>query len=207
MNDLNTAFKTYTYTENGIHEFVYNDPNKPALIILYNGNAPSNTSEFYLDIIPEYEGYLVTDGVDDKIQSSNFPMGKDFTVVGEWKLLPVSSYSYAGIVKSNNLYVYNNASIGISIYVCSSSVGNNMEGLKSLKAICSDGRVYDDNWVEYKLRNVGDTVGAKSTLVIGANRNNFTQIAFKNLGIYNNQILSKDDRIKAYNYLQTLKAK
>lgn len=37
--------------------------------------------------------------------------------------------------------------------------------------------------------------------------NNYTQIAFKNLGIYNNQILSKDDCIKAYNYLQTLKAK
>lgn len=155
----------------------------------------------------EYAGYLVTDGVDDKIASSAFEMGKDFTVVGEWKLLPVSSYNYAGIVKSNSLYVYNNASIGISIYVCSSSVGNNMKGLKSLKAICSDGRVYDDNWVEYKLRNVGDTVGVKSTLGIGANRNNFTQIAFKNLGIYNNQILSKDDCIKAYNYLQTLKAK
>lgn len=155
----------------------------------------------------QYAGYLVTDGVDDKIVSSAFEMGEDFTVVGEWKLLPVSSYNYAGIVKSNNLYVYNNASIGISIYVCSSSVGNNMEGLKSLKAICSDGRVYDDNWVEYKLRDVGDTVGVKSTLGIGANRNNYTQIAFKNLGIYNNQILSKDDCIKAYNYLQTLKAK
>lgn len=62
MNDLNTVLKTYTYTENGIHEFVYNDPNKPARIILYNGNTPSNISEFYLDIIPEYEGYLVTDG-------------------------------------------------------------------------------------------------------------------------------------------------
>ena len=155
----------------------------------------------------EYAGYLVTDGVDDKIDSSAFEMGKDFMIVGEWKLLPVSNYNYAGIVKNNNLYVYNNASIGISIYVCSSSVSNNMEGLKSLKAICSDGRVYDDNWVEYKLRNVGDTVGAKSTLDIGANKNNFTQMAFKNLGIYNNQILSKDDCIKAYNYLQTLKAK
>lgn len=62
MNDLNTVLKTYTYTENGIHEFVYNDPNKPARIILYNGNTISNISEFYLDIIPEYEGYLVTDG-------------------------------------------------------------------------------------------------------------------------------------------------
>lgn len=154
----------------------------------------------------EYAGYLVTDGVDDKIQSSNFPMGKDFTVVGEWKLLSVSNYNYAGIVKSNNLYVYN-SSTGINIYVCSSSAGNKMEGLKSLKAICSDGRVYDDNWVEYKLKNVGDNIGTNSTLDIGTNKNNFTKIAFKNLEIYNNKILSKEDCIKAYNYLQTLKAK
>ena len=153
----------------------------------------------------EYAGYLVTDGVDDKIQSSNFPMGKDFTVVGEWKLLSVSNYNYAGIVKSNNLYVYN-SSTGINIYVCSSSAGNKMEGLKSLKAICSDGRVYDDNWVEYKLKNVGDNIGANSTLDIGTNKNNFTKIAFKNLEIYNNKILSKEDCIKAYNYLQTLKS-
>lgn len=32
-------------------------------------------------------------------------------------------------------------------------------------------------------------------------------LSFKNLGIYDNHILSKDDCIKAYNYLQTLKAK
>ena len=31
----------------------------------------------------EYAGYLVTDGVDDKIDSSAFKMGEDFTVVGE----------------------------------------------------------------------------------------------------------------------------
>lgn len=153
----------------------------------------------------EYAGYLVTDGVDDKIASSAFEMGKDFTVVGEWELLPVSNYNYAGIVKSNNLYVYN-SSTGIQIYVCSSSAGNKMEGLKSLKAICSDGRVYDDNWVEYKLKNVGDNIGFNTTLDIGTNKNNFTKIAFKNLEIYNNKILSKDDCIKAYNYLQTLKA-
>lgn len=154
----------------------------------------------------EYAGYLVTDGVDDKIDSSVFKMGEDFTVVGEWKLLPVSNYSYAGIIKTNNLYVYNNASIGISIYVCSSGVRNDMEGLKSLKAICSDGRVYGEDWTEYKL-SIGRTKGAQSSLYLGYNGTAYTQMAFKNLGIYNNQILSKDDCIKAYNYLQTLKAK
>ena len=154
----------------------------------------------------EHAGYLVTDGVDDKIASSNFEMGKDFTVVGEWKLLPVSSYSYAGIIKSNNLYVYNNASTGITVYICASGVRNDMEGLKSLKAICSDGRVYGEDWTEYKL-NVGSYTGLLYRLFLGYNDTKYTQIAFKNLGIYNNQILSKDDCIKAYNYLQTLKAK
>ena len=154
----------------------------------------------------ECAGYLVTDGVDDKIDSSAFKMGEDFTVVGEWKLLPVSNYSYAGIIKTNNLYVYNNASIGISIYVCSSDVRNDMEGLKSLKAICSDGRVYGEDWTEYKL-SIGRTKGAQSSLYLGYNSKAYTKMIFKNLGIYNNQILSKDDCIKAYNYLQTLKAK
>lgn len=171
--------------------------------IWYNS---SQEVDVLVEQIPEYEGYLVTDGADDKIDSSAFKMGEDFTVVGEWKLLPVSNYSYAGIIKTNNLYVYNNASIGISIYVCSSGVRNDMEGLKSLKAICSDGRVYGEDWTEYKL-SIGRTKGAQSSLYLGYNGTAYTQMAFKNLGIYNNQILSKDDCIKAYNYLQTLKAK
>lgn len=87
----------------------------------------------------EYAGYLVTDGVDDGVTSSNFPMGKDFTIVGEWRLISVSSYNYAGIVKSNNLYVYNNASTGLNIYVCPSTTSNYIHGVKSLKAIRSDG--------------------------------------------------------------------
>ena len=35
----------------------------------------------------EYAGYLVTDGVDDKIISSIFKMGNDWTVIGDWKLI------------------------------------------------------------------------------------------------------------------------
>lgn len=47
----------------------------------------------------------------------------------------------------------------------------------------------------------------KDYLFLGFYSSNFTKIALKNLGIYNDQLLSKDDCIKAYNYLQTLKAK
>ena len=196
----------YEISEDGIYTL-------PSFLFIANGNwygftlnKVQESCDITIEQIPEYEGYLVTDGVDDKIDSSAFKMGEDFTVVGEWKLLPVSNYSYAGIIKTNNLYVYNNASIGISIYVCSSGVRNDMEGLKSLKAICSDGRVYGEDWTEYKL-SIGRTKGAQSSLYLGYNSKAYTKMIFKNLGIYNNQILSKEDCIKAYNYLQTLKSK
>lgn len=203
MNDLNTVLKTYTYTENGIHEFVYNDPNKPARIILYNGNTISNISEFYLDIIPEYEGYLVTDGVDDKIVSSVFGMGKDFTIVRDWKFID-NKKSGTGLVKASSFYIYNTM-IGLDLYINSGSVTNSLDGIKSINAACSDGRAYDRNWNEI-LANTGNVVGSGGMLEVSSSGGRFDRIAFKNLAIYP-RILSKDDCIKAYNYLQTLKSK
>lgn len=152
----------------------------------------------------EYAGYLVTDGVDDKVQSSSFTMNEDWTIVGDWELLSNVQIN-CGIVKAQNVYLYNIAN-GLLI-----SINNPRSlqsfGTKSLHAICSDGRLYDRNWVEYEYTVDQNFEIVKSSLNIGFNLNNYTQIAFKNLGIYNNQILSKDDCIKAYNYLQTLKAK
>lgn len=205
MNDLNTALKTYTYTENGIHEFVYNDPNKPARIILYNGNTPSNVSEFYLDIIPEYEGYLVTDGVDDRVQDSSFKLNKDWTLVGEWVFLNQKATN-AGITKPFSFVVYNRTT-GLSLFINTGTSGITIENVKSIKAICSDGRIYFDDWSEMLISKDQDITSSTSVLSIGFNGTAYTQIAFKNLGIYNDQLLSKDDCIKAYNYLQTLKAK
>ena len=152
----------------------------------------------------EYAGYLVTDGVDDKVQSSSFTMNEDWTIVGDWELLSNVQIN-CGIVKAQNVYLYNIAN-GLLI-----SINNPRSlqsfGTKSLHAICSDGRLYDRNWVEYEYTVDQNFAIVESSLNIGFNLNNYTQIAFKNLGIYNNQILSKDDCIKAYNYLQTLKAK
>lgn len=157
-----------------------------------------------IEQIPEYEGYLITDGVDDKVQSSSFTMNKDWTIVGDWELLSNVQIN-CGIVKAQNVYLYNIAK-GLLI-----SINNPRSlqsfGTKSLHAICSDGRLYDRNWVEYEYTVDQNFAIVESSLNIGFNLNNYTQIAFKNLGIYNNQILYKDDCIKAYNYLQTLKAK
>ena len=169
--------------------------------IWYNS---SQEVDVLIEQIPEYEGYLVTDGVDDKVQSSSFTMNKDWTIVGDWELLSNVQIN-CGIVKAQNVYLYNIAK-GLLI-----SINNPRSlqsfGTKSLHAICSDGRLYDRNWVEYEYTVNQNFAIVESSLNIGFNLNNYTQIAFKNLGIYNNQILSKDDCIKAYNYLQTLKAK
>lgn len=151
----------------------------------------------------EYAGYLVTDGVDDKIVSSVFGMGKDFTIVGDWKFID-NKKSNTGLVKGSSFYIYNTM-IGLDLYINSGSVKNSLDGIKSINAACSDGRAYDRNWNEI-LANTGNVVGSGGTLEVSSSGGRFDRIAFKNLAIYP-RILSKDDCIKAYNYLQTLKAK
>lgn len=151
----------------------------------------------------EYAGYLVTDGVDDKIVSSVFGMGKDFTIVGDWKFID-NKKSGTGLVKGSSFYIYNTM-IGLDLYINSGSVKNSLDGIKSINAACSDGRAYDRNWNEI-LANTGNVVGSGGTLEISSSGGRFDRIAFKNLAIYP-RILSKDDCIKAYNYLQTLKSK
>lgn len=151
----------------------------------------------------EYAGYLVTDGVDDKIVSSVFGMGKDFTIVGDWKFID-NKKSGAGLVKASSFYIYNTM-IGLDLYINSGSVTNSLDGIKSINAACSDGRAYDRNWNEI-LANTGNVVGSGGMLEVSSSGGRFDRIAFKNLAIYP-RILSKDDCIKAYNYLQTLKAK
>lgn len=151
----------------------------------------------------EYAGYLVTDGVDDKIVSSVFGVGKDFTIVGDWKFIG-NKKSGTGLVKGSSFYIYNTM-IGLDLYINSGSVINSFDGIKSINAACSDGRVYDPNWDEI-LANTGNVVGSGGALEVSSSGGRFDRMAFKNLAIYP-RILSKDDCIKAYNYLQTLKAK
>lgn len=151
----------------------------------------------------QYAGYLVTDGVDDKIASSDFKMGKDFTIVGDWKFID-NKKSGTGLVKGSSFYIYNTM-IGLDLYINSGSVKNSLDGIKSINAACSDGRAYDRNWNEI-LANTGNVVGSGGILEVSSSDGRFDRIAFKNLAIYP-RILSKDDCIKAYNYLQTLKSK
>lgn len=174
---------------------------------IYDLDDPTTTrtlnNPITVEQIPDYEGYLVTDGVDDKITSSTFEMGKDFTIVGDWKLIG-NKKSGTGLVKGSSFYIYNTMT-GLDLYINSGSVTNRLDGIKSINAVCSDGRVYDRNWNEI-LANTGNVVGSGGALEVSSSGGRFDRIAFKNLAIYP-RILFKDDCIKAYNYLQTLKAK
>lgn len=187
----------------GIYEIPsYNSPND----VTQYGFRCSNVNDscnITIEQIPEYEGYLVTDGVDDKITSSSFEMGKDFTIVGDWKFID-NKNSGTGLVKGSSFYIYN-AMIGLYLFINSGSVKNSLDGIKSINAACSDGRAYDRNWNEI-LVNTGNVVGSGGMLEVSSSGGRFDRIAFKNLSIYP-RILSKDDCIKAYNYLQTLKSK
>lgn len=152
----------------------------------------------------EYAGYLVTDGVDDKITSSIFKMGNDWTVIGDWKLINTGKNDNAGIVKFDSIVIYNYNYNSMLINIKN---GRNIliPDQNTVNAICSDGRIYSKDWKE-SIYNEETESTSKNFLTIGYSGNAYTKIAFKNLAIYPT-VLSKEDCIKAYNYLQTLKAK
>lgn len=152
----------------------------------------------------QYAGYLVTDGVDDKIASSVFKMGKDFTVVGEWVLLQNLNVSS---LRKDGSFIIRNHDLGLSVAINSVSSYARVYD-KSLKAFCSNGMIYKSDWTEQIDTSPQDSTGGDSQLWIASRSNGleYDKMAFKNLAIYP-RILSKDDCIKAYNYLQTLKAK
>lgn len=155
-----------------------------------------------IEQIPEYEGYLITDGVDDKITSSTFEMGNDWTVIGDWELINTGKNDNAGIVKFDSIVIYNYNPILINI---KNGRNNLIPDQNTVNAICSDGRIYSKDWKE-SIYNEETESTSKNLLTIGYSGNSYTKIAFKNLAIYPT-VLSKEDCIKAYNYLQTLKAK
>ena len=196
----------YVIDKDGIYRSDYNIPQEDGKVIVGIGTVGfTGECNITIEQIPEYEGYLVTDGVDDRVQDSSFKLNKDWTLVGEWVLLNQKATN-AGITKPFSFIVYNRTT-GLSLFINTGTSGITIENVKSIKAICSDGRIYLDDWSEMLISKDQDITSSTSVLSIGFNGTAYTQIAFKNLGIYNNQILSKDECIKAYNYLQTLKSK
>ena len=192
-------------SQDGIYDVDILDDSSANPVIGYRINRIIDSCDITIEQIPEYEGYLITDGVDDEIVSAKLIQFADkFTIVGDWKFMEDRNDN-AGLLKSNQIYIYN-ATTGMRIYLKQGSK-NYPFSCKKINALTSDGWVYDEKWDKYKVYPIGSDIDISSRLFLGFYSSNFTKIALKNLGIYNDQLLSKDDCIKAYNYLQTLKSK
>lgn len=194
-----------TYTSDGIYAIDLPPVDKPYGFSLQSSlteNLP--TTPVTIELLPfEYEGYLVTDGVDDRVESSSFTLNKDWTIVGNWTMLS-NIPSNCGIIKVSSMFLYNSLD-GVTIYFAGGPIKIQS---KSINAFCSDGRIYLNDWTEILKPDAQiASGGSKYGLNIASYSANFTKMAFKNLAIYDGKNLSKDDCIKAYNYLQTLKAK
>lgn len=196
----------YVIDKDGIYRSDYNIPQEGGKVIVGIGTVGfTGECNITIEQIPEYEGYLVTDGVDDKIVSSSFGMGKDFTVVGEWTLL--QNINVSSLRKQSSFIIRNN-DLGLSLFINRISHATLIH-TKFLRAFCSNGVLYKSDWTEQIDTTPQDVTSSNSELLIAShfdNKSEYDKIAFKNLAIYPT-VLSKEDCIKAYNYLQTLKAK
>ena len=193
-----------TYTSDGIYAIDLPPVDKPYGFSLQSSlteNLP--TTPVTIELLPfEYEGYLVTDGVDDKAVSKQFKFGENFTVILDFKF-PVKKISYCGFDLSAKVRIQNLQDSGVYVV---------LKGNKTLipsnvvRAVTSEGKVYDENWNEYNI--VPGNISSNYTMVnLGFDGSiQFAESATKLAGIYSST-LSKDDCIKAYNYLQTLKSK
>lgn len=193
-----------TYTSDGIYAIDLPPVDKPYGFSLQSSlteNLP--TTPVIIELLPfEYEGYIVTDGVDDKAVSKQFKFGENFTVILDFKF-PVKKIFYCGFDLSSKVRIRNLQGSGVCVV---------LKGNKTLipsnvvRAVTSEGKVYDENWNEYNI--VPGNISSNYTMVnLGFDGSNqFAESATKLAGIYSSA-LSKDDCIKAYNYLQTLKSK
>lgn len=125
----------------------------------------------------EHAGYLVTDGVDDKITSSTFEMGNDWTVIGDWELINTGKNDNAGIVKFDSIVIYNYNPILINI---KNGRNNLIPDQNTVNAICSDGRIYSKDWKE-SIYNEETESTSKNLLTIGYSGNSYTKNCFQKL--------------------------
>lgn len=172
--------------------------------IWYNS---SQEVDVLVEQIPEYEGYLVTDGVDDIASSNTVVYEADFTFIGEWKFIQKDD-TVAGINSVSHLYIQNRYNRGATVMINSTFENKkNITDYMTFKAITSKGKAYDENWNEVDLLYGDGKKGLSQVSIGGQGGSDFCHMIFKNMALYMNKVFSKDECIKAYNYLQTLKSK
>lgn len=155
----------------------------------------------------EYAGYLVTDGVDDIASSNTVVYEADFTFIGEWKFIQKDD-TVAGINSASHLYIQNRYNRGATVMINSTFENKkNITDYMTFKAITSKGKGYDENWNEVDLLYGDGNKGTSGVNIGGQGGTEFCHMIFKNMALYMNKVFTKDECIKAYNYLQTLKSK
>lgn len=198
-----------TYTSDGIYAIDLPPVDKPYGFSLQSSlteNLP--TTPVTIELLPfQYEGYMVTDGVDDIASSNTFVYEADFTFIGEWKFIQKDN-TVAGINSSSHLYIQNRYNRGATVMINSTFENKkNITDYMTFKAITSKGKGYDENWNEVDLLYGDGNKGTSGVNIGGQGGTEFCHMLFKNMALYMNKVFSKDECIKAYNYLQTLKAK
>ena len=181
---------------------VENGSNLGFQFVSYTGDC-----DITIEQIPEYEGYLVTDGVDDIASSNIVVYEADFTFIGEWKFIQKDD-TVAGINSVSHLYIQNRYNRGATVMINSTFENKkNITDYMTFKAITSKGKGYDENWNEVDLLYGDGNKGPSQVSIGGQGGSDFCHMIFKNMALYMNKVFSKDECIKAYNYLQTLKSK
>lgn len=198
-----------TYTSDGIYAIDLPPVDKPYGFSLQSSlteNLP--TTPVTIELLPfEYEGYMVTDGVDDIASSNTFVYEADFTFIGEWKFIQKDN-TVAGINSPSHLYIQNRYNRGATVMINSTFENKkNITDYMTFKAITSKGKGYDENWNEVDLLYGDGNKGPSQVSIGGQGGSDFCHMIFKNMALYMNKVFSKDECIKAYNYLQTIKAK
>nr|UWF84728.1 MAG: hypothetical protein [Bacteriophage sp.] len=191
-------------TKDGVYTFQKQYAANATNGIWYNS---SQEVDVLVEQIPEYEGYLVTDGVDDIASSNTVVYEADFTFIGEWKFIQKDD-TVAGINSSSHLYIRNRYNRGATVMINSTFENKkNITDYMTFKAITSKGKGYDENWNEVDLLYGDGNKGTSGVNIGGQGGTEFCHMIFKNMALYMNKVFTKDECIKAYNYLQTLKAK
>ena len=198
-----------TYTSDGIYAIDLPPVDKPYGFSLQSSlteNLP--TTPVTIELLPfQYEGYMVTDGVDDIVSSNTFVYEADFTFIGEWKFIQKDN-TVAGINSLSHLYIQNRYNRGATVMINSASENKkNITDYMTFKAITSKGKGYDENWNEVDLLYSDGNKGTSGVNIGGQGGTEFCHMLFKNMALYMNKVFSKDECIKAYNYLQTIKSK
>lgn len=197
----------YKISEDGIYTL-------PSFLFKANGDwygftldKIQESCDITIEQIPEYEGYLVTDGVDDIASSNIVVYEADFTFIGEWKFIQKDD-TVAGINSVSHLYIQNRYNRGATVMINSTFENKkNITDYMTFKAITSKGKAYDENWNEVDLLYGDGNKGLSQVSIGGQGGSDFCHMIFKNMALYMNKVFTKDECIKAYNYLQTLKSK